>query len=138
MDDTGSMGRPGKAVLVFDGECAFCAKVLEWIRARMDAGAFDFIPCQSDELINRFPGIEREACLQAMHLVLPDGSVRIGERAIPHILRRLPRYRWCASFFDLPGADLLSRAVYRRIAKYRHRAAGNFSPVGMERGRKNH
>ena len=116
-------------VLIYDGECVVCRKTVEWIRARMAPDAFEFLSCHADELAQRFPSIEKSACLQAMHLVLPDGRVSIGERAVPDILRRLPRYRWCAPLFALPGAGLLSRIVYRRIAKHRHRAAGFFSPT---------
>jgi predicted DCC family thiol-disulfide oxidoreductase YuxK len=55
-----------------------------------------------------------------MHLVLPDGAVRIGEEALPEILKRLPRYRRAAVLFRLPGARFLSRALYRRFAAHRY------------------
>jgi predicted DCC family thiol-disulfide oxidoreductase YuxK len=114
------MERPLKAVLVYDGECAFCRNSIDWIRARMDRDAFEFLSCHSDDLAKRFPSIGKEACLQAMHLVLPDGSVLIGERAIPEILRHLRGYRWTAAIFRLPGAGFLSRVFYRWFAKNRH------------------
>jgi len=82
----------------------------------------EFLSCHSGELSKRFPSIEKTACLQAMHLVLPDGAVLVGERAAPEILRRLRRYRWCASLFGLPGAAALSRVLYRWFARHRHRA----------------
>ncbi len=129
---------PAIPVLVYDGECAFCRKSIEWIRARMDPDAFEFLSCHSADLARRFPTIEKDACLQAMHLVLPDGMALIGERAIPEILRRLRRYRRCAALFGLPGAGFLSHAVYRRFAKNRHRASGFFSPARKRRGRKTH
>jgi predicted DCC family thiol-disulfide oxidoreductase YuxK len=104
----------------------------------MDPDAFEFLSCHSGDLAGRFPAIEKEACLRAMHLVLPDGTVLVGERAFPEILRRLRRYRWCASLFRLPGAVLLSGAFYRRFAKRRHRAAGVFFPAGKGRDREIH
>lgn len=117
-----------KPVLIYDGECPVCIRAVDWIRARSDPGAFEFLSCHADELAKRFPRIEKSACLRAMHLVLPDGSVLIGERAVPEILRRLRRYRRCASLFRLPGAELLSRAFYRWIANKRHRIAKTISP----------
>jgi predicted DCC family thiol-disulfide oxidoreductase YuxK len=112
-----------KAVLIFDGECPVCVKAVEWIRARSFPDAFEFLSCHSDTLASRFPSIDKTACLQAMHLVLPDGTVRAGERAAPEILRRLRNYRWCASLFGLPGIGLLSGAFYRWFAKRRHLAS---------------
>jgi predicted DCC family thiol-disulfide oxidoreductase YuxK len=112
-----------KAVLIYDGECPVCVKAVEWIRARSFPEAFEFLSCHSDTLANRFPSIDKAACLQAMHLVLPDGTVRAGERAAPEILRRLRNYRWCASFFGLPGVGVLSGVFYRWFAKRRHLAS---------------
>ncbi|MBI5576823.1 MAG: DUF393 domain-containing protein [Deltaproteobacteria bacterium] len=113
------MERPGKAVLIYDGDCAFCRKTAEWIASRSDPDAFEFLSCHSDDLAKRFPQIERLACLQAMHLVLPGGNILVGERAIPEILRRIRRYRLVAALFRLPGAGLLSSAFYRWFAKNR-------------------
>lgn len=109
-----------KAVLIYDGECSVCLKAVEWVRDRSLPGAFEFLSCHSEELSKQFPSIEKAACLQAMHLVLPDGTVLVGERAMPEIFRRLPRYRWCASLFRFPGAAFLSRLFYRLFAKNRH------------------
>jgi len=115
-------GHAQSAVLIYDGECSLCRNAVEWIRSRERPEAFEFLSCHSGELSKRFPSIEKTACLQAMHLVLPDGAVLVGERAAPEILRRLRRYRWCASLFGLPGAAALSRVLYRWFARHRHRA----------------
>jgi predicted DCC family thiol-disulfide oxidoreductase YuxK len=82
--------------------------------------------------------IEKADCLQAMHLVLPDGTVFVGEQAAPEIFRRLRRYRWAAVLFDLPGAGILSRLFYRWFARHRHRAAGFFFPAPKDRNRETH
>jgi predicted DCC family thiol-disulfide oxidoreductase YuxK len=112
-----------KAVLIYDGECPVCAKAVEWVRARSLPEAFELLSCHSEELARRFPSIGKTACLQAMHLVLPDGTVHAGEGAVPEILRllRLRRYRWCASWFSLPGGGTIARVFYRWFAIHRHR-----------------
>jgi predicted DCC family thiol-disulfide oxidoreductase YuxK len=112
-----------KPVLIYDGECPACIRAVDWIRARSDPDAFEFLSCHADELAKRFPRIEKSACLQAMHLVLPDSTVFIGELAVPEILRRLPRYRRFVSLFRFPGTGILSRVFYRWFANRRHRIA---------------
>jgi len=109
------------AVLIYDGECPVCVKAIDWIRDRSLPEAFRFLSCHSEERAKQFPLIEKEACLQAMHLVLPGGTVLAGSQALPEIFRRLRRYRWCAAPFDLPGAGIFSRTFYRWFAKTRHR-----------------
>ncbi len=120
---TGSAARP--AVLIYDGECAICRGAAEWVRRKAMPGAFEFFSCHSEELSRRFPAVAREACLRAMHLVLPDGTIRVGERAVPEILSRLRgrRHRWAAALFRLPGAGLLARAFYRWFAGNRYHFA---------------
>ena len=118
----------GPAVLIYDGECPVCQGAVEWVRRNAAADAFEFFSCHSEDLPRRFPAIERAACLEAMHLVLPDGSILIGEKAAPEILSRLQarRHRWTAALFRLPGAGVLSRAFYRWFAGRRHRIARLF------------
>ena len=107
------------AILIYDGECPVCVKTVDWIRARALPEAFGFLSCHSEELANRFPFIDKDACLQAMHLVLPNGTVLAGERAVPEILLRLRGYRWTAALFRLPGAGIFSHVFYRWFAKNR-------------------
>ena len=119
-----------KATLIFDGECAICRGAADWVRRNAMPDAFEYLSCHSEELTRRFPAVAREACLQAMHLVLPDGTVLVGEKAAPEILSRLKarRHRWAAALFRLPGAEILSRAFYRWFAGRRHRIARLLGP----------
>lgn len=65
--------------------------------------------------------------MKAMHLVLPDGKVLVGEQALPEIVTRLRRYRFAAVVFKLPGAATLSRIAYRWFADRRYRIAAILS-----------
>lgn len=119
-----------KSVLIYDGDCPVCANAAAWIRRNAAPDAFEFLSCHSDELPRRFPAIARTACLAAMHLVLPDGTILIGEKAVPAILSRLRgrRYGLAAALFRLPGAEMLSGAFYRWFAARRHRVAPLIGP----------
>jgi len=117
------------AVLVFDADCPVCRAAADWVRRNAVApDAFEFLPCRSAETRSRFPAIAEAACLQAMHLVLPDGTILAGERALPEILRRTRRYRLAADLFRLPGAGILSRLLYRAFARRRHRISQLLPP----------
>jgi predicted DCC family thiol-disulfide oxidoreductase YuxK len=115
----GEGNTPEKPVLIYDGECPVCRGAVEWIRRRSGPEAFEYLSCHAEELPRLFPSIEKGACLEAMHLVLPDGRVLAGGQAVPEILMRLPRWRWTAALFRLPGAEVLSRGFYRWFAKKR-------------------
>lgn len=118
----------GPAVLVYDGECSVCRKTVEWIRARAPEGTFEFLSLHSEELTRRFPSLDRAACKRAAHLVLPDGSLLVGEQAAPEVFERIPGCRWAARCLRLPGARGLSRVAYRFFARRRHAIAWLFEP----------
>jgi predicted DCC family thiol-disulfide oxidoreductase YuxK len=110
-----------EAVLIYDAECPVCRGAVDWVRtnaARPDA--FEYLPCRTAETRRRFPSIAEAACLEAVHLVLPDGTVLAGEKALPEILRRTRRFRRAAALFSLPGAGILSRILYRSFARHRY------------------
>lgn len=117
-------------VLVYDADCPVCRAAADWVRRNEGIpGTFEYLPCRSAEARSRFPAIAEAACLQAMHLVLPDGTILAGENALPEILRRTRRYRWAAVLFRLPGAGILARFLYRAFARRRHRISRLF-PTG--------
>jgi predicted DCC family thiol-disulfide oxidoreductase YuxK len=99
---------------------------VKWIEKKEEEDSFEMVPCRSETLDARFPSVDRAACMQAMHLVLPDGTVLRGEKALPEIFKRLKRYRPLAALFRLPGAELLSRVFYRWFAVRRYKIAGLF------------
>jgi hypothetical protein len=82
------------------------------IRENMRKDAFEMVPCQSEEVRKRFPFVEQAVCMQAMQLILPDGEVFSGEKAMPEVLKRLKRYSPAASLFDIPGSEVLARSFY--------------------------
>ena len=119
---------PPPAVLIYDADCPVCRSAADWVRRNAAVrDAFEYLPCRSEETRTRFPGIAEAACLQAMHLVLPDGTILAGERALPEILLRTRRYRSAALLFRLPGAGTLSRLLYRAFARRRHRISRRFT-----------
>ncbi len=120
--------RQKKAVLIYDGNCPVCGKTVAWIKDNAKRGAFEMLPCQSGSMQQRFPSIKRAVCMQAMQLVLPDGAVLSGEKALPEILKRLRRYSSAAALFKLPGSEILSRAFYRWFADRRYHIARLFFP----------
>lgn len=99
------------------------ASALWLMRRAMAGGELEILPCRSLPRRARFPQMSDEACMQAMQLVLPDGRVLAGADAVPELLRRIPRWRWVAAAFDVPGARPVARRLYGWLARNRMRVA---------------
>ena len=112
---------PGQATLIYDGECGFCRRCVEWILRRDSGGHFAFLPLQDPQVAARWPEIEPARLSEAMHLILPGGRVLAGADAVQEILRRLPRWRRWAWIFSLPGGRGISARLYALVARNRHR-----------------
>jgi predicted DCC family thiol-disulfide oxidoreductase YuxK len=114
----------GKAALIFDKNCPICSSTVKWIGENEAPDSFEMIACQSESMPPLYPEIKQAECMNAMHLVLPDGTVLVGDKALPEIVVRLRRYHFTAILFKLPGASALTRIVYRWFADRRYRIAG--------------
>jgi predicted DCC family thiol-disulfide oxidoreductase YuxK len=117
-----------RAVLVYDGNCPVCKKTIAWIKENQRKDSFEMFPCQSNEVHERFPFIEKAVCMKAMQLVLPDGTLLSGEKALPEVLKRLKRFSPAADLFKLPGSEILSRSFYRWFADNRYHIADVIFP----------
>lgn len=107
-------------MLIYDGSCPVCQRARNWLAARVSPYALDFVPCQSSEVARRAPSVSPAACMEALHLVMPDGSVYAGVEALPRVLRFTQRWRWLAGFLDAPVVRHLSPFFYRWFARHRY------------------
>ncbi len=77
-------------VLIYDLNCSLCCGCMNWIKLHaMNTDTFEFIACQSEERKSRFPNIREETCLEALHLVTPDGRILTNDKTLPEILCNL-------------------------------------------------
>ena len=112
-----------RPVVVFDGECPFCRKQVERIRAWSKDGSFEYVPRQTPDLAQRFPVLARQDFNTGMRLMLPEGGVAVGADAMYEIARRMPGWRWVAWLYRIPGVNRIARAAYDWIARNRYRLA---------------
>ena len=115
-----------RAALIYDGTCPICSSAVAWIEENEKEDSLEMVPCQAEGLDIRFPDVQRDKCMKAMHIVLPDGTILGGEQALPEIFKRLRRHRHLAVLFKLPGSKTLSRILYRWFAERRYRIAHFF------------
>jgi predicted DCC family thiol-disulfide oxidoreductase YuxK len=115
---------PGKYVVLYDGHCRFCSSQVQNLVALARSGVLEAVSFQDPGVLDRFPGLTHEACMQAMHLVEPDGRVYRGfEAAVRAVLTR-PILGLFAYLYYVPGLRQILDGLYRFIAARRYRIMG--------------
>jgi predicted DCC family thiol-disulfide oxidoreductase YuxK len=110
---------PAKPLMVFDGECSFCAFwILRWQRTIGEG--VEFAPFQHPRVAAQFPELSRERFERSVQLISPEGVVYCGAEAVFRSLAINPRHRlWFRLYQKLPGFAALAEAAYHFVARHR-------------------
>lgn len=121
-----------RPVLLIDGDCAFCAAAVDWLRRHGLLGV-PAVPWQAADLAAL--GVDPARLADEAVLVLPDGSTRGGARALAYAARRGPsRLAPAAALVDAAPVRPLARSVYRRVARNRSRLPGGTAACAVPGG----
>jgi predicted DCC family thiol-disulfide oxidoreductase YuxK len=116
-----TVSRRERPVLVYDGDCAFCAscvRVLE--RIGPDA---EIVAWQLTDLAEL--GMAEEQAADAVQWVQIDGTVRSGHEAIASVLITAGGiWKIIGRLLLLPGISWMAAKVYRLVADNRYRLPG--------------
>lgn len=94
-------------ILLFNDECAVCRLIARWVGKAAQRGvegpAVIVRPIGNDPRALRTlnPGLDIWAAYANIHLLMPDGSMKIDGEAVAETLLRLPGTRWFARSFHL-------------------------------------
>ncbi len=120
-------------VLLFDGDCAFCstsARALQrWVRPRCLV-----LPYQHVDL-ERWHTSRDEAAAEVLLLRRSgDTVVRLGGAAAIAAALRLGVAPWPVAgvLLELPGVRTGARALYRAVARHRHRMPGGTPACALD------
>ena len=115
---------PDGPIVLYDGDCGFCAKSVRWILAHERDPAIRFAPLQGTtaaRLRRSYPRIPEEI---ASVVYVADGRAHLRSKAMLHAARHLRApWRWGHALRWLPG--FVFDVGYRVIAAIRYRIWGH-------------
>lgn len=107
-------------VVIYDGECRFCGGFKAWVEGRVSSDRLRFVPCRSRERALEFPEVRESECLEAVVIVRPDKSIRVGADALAELASLLPGWGWFGSMMRVEIVRRFARNAYRWFAPRRH------------------
>ncbi|WP_433784756.1 thiol-disulfide oxidoreductase DCC family protein [Actinomycetospora sp. CA-101289] len=107
--------------LVFDGECGFCTRCVDWLRRLDPQGKIDVQPFQA-EGVPASIGATVEECQGAVQFLGPDGVRRSGADAVNAVLAVLTGTALPSTLYRASSG--LQERAYRWVADHRSRFPG--------------
>ncbi|MGF1509874.1 MAG: thiol-disulfide oxidoreductase DCC family protein [Myxococcota bacterium] len=104
-------------LILWDGECGFCRRSVEWLQRQDARGELEAVPFQMAPSPPMTPEL-RVACERAVHLVRPDGTILRGGRAVLAALE-IVGYRFWGRFLSWPPMIWIIEAGYWVVARNR-------------------
>ncbi len=111
----------GRPVILYDGNCPFCTRQAGRLAA-FARGKFALRSFHDAKVLDEFPGITFDACMQEMKIVEADGRIYGGVEAVVRAIDAgHPVVGKILYGYYVPGIRQLADAVYRWIAVNRYR-----------------
>jgi predicted DCC family thiol-disulfide oxidoreductase YuxK len=114
----------GKYVVLYDGHCKLCTRGARQLVGLARPGAVEALSFQEPGVLDRFPGLAHEACMQAMYLVTPEGRLFRGFEAAVRAVATRPILGLLANAYYVPGIRQLCDWLYAWVAANRYRLSG--------------
>jgi predicted DCC family thiol-disulfide oxidoreductase YuxK len=119
-----------KPILLFDGQCGVCRRIARWVHAsaQLPSGetSIDERPIGDDpeELRALNPNLDIWDAYATIHVLMPDGSMKLGGEAVAEVFRHLRGTKWLAqscafSLFGFRPFQLILNAAYIVLADVR-------------------
>src|SRR5262249_7147410 len=125
---------PGRYVMLYDGHCRFCTEGSQRLEDWMKRGSVERADFQQPGILDRFPGLSSEMCMERLHLVAPDGRVFAGVEAIVRAVMTRRVLGTIALLYYVPGLRQLLDGLYRIVAANRYRIMGKAVAAGQCEG----
>jgi len=94
-----------KPILLFNDECTVCRRIGHWVQESAQSGSGETriivrsIGDDPEALRLLHPDLDIWDAYETIHVLMPDGSMKLGGEAVAEVLRSLPKTKWFASSF---------------------------------------
>ncbi|MGA2653695.1 MAG: DCC1-like thiol-disulfide oxidoreductase family protein [Terracidiphilus sp.] len=119
-------------VLLFNDECGVCRGIARWVKKQVEVGSGHAsivvrpIGQDPEELRALNQDLNIWDAYATIHLLMPDGSMKLGGEAVAEVLRNLPSTRWLAWTF---GVNAFGVRPFQAILNLAYAILADVRPV---------
>jgi predicted DCC family thiol-disulfide oxidoreductase YuxK len=107
-----------KSKIFFDGNCIVCDTEVAHYK-RIAPNLFEMFDISSPSFDAKQFGLTVEAVNKNMHVLTPEGEIKIGVDAFAHIWSRIDKYKFASKLIQMPVVKSLAKVGYRVFAEIR-------------------
>lgn len=107
-------------VVVYDGNCKVCGRIVKRLRAWDKRGQLEIIPSQRPGVGERFPWLTARNFAESVQLIGPGGETWNGAAAVERVLDLLPKGWLVTWLFSIPFVRPIAERFYRWFARNRY------------------
>lgn len=107
-------------LLIFDGTCGICKRLVRWVQTRDAAGRIKALPNQTPGLIEQY-GLTRAQVDREVWVIDAEGRALGGAAAVNQVLEALGGgWAWLGRALRLPPLFWCETRLYRWVAGHRY------------------
>lgn len=104
-------------VILYDPECPLCLRFKQGL-SYLDKN-LTFISAREDEVYEKFPELDRQACLEKVHMVTVDRQVLAGPQVVDYLVQTLPGVSKLAWLLDNEQGKKVKDFFYQKVEELR-------------------
>ena len=104
-------------LILYDPECPLCLRFKQGLE-HLDK-SLNFISARDESVYQRFPELNRELCLEKVHLITEDMKIHSGPEVVDYLLGKLPGVSKLAWLLDNDQGRKVKEFFYQKVEELR-------------------
>ena len=108
-------------LILYDPECPLCLRFKQGLHY-LDK-SLTFVSAREDEIYQIYPELNRQACLEKVHMLLEDKSILSGPEVVDHLVKTLPGVSKFSWLLENEQGKKIKDFFYQKVEELRELSA---------------
>jgi predicted DCC family thiol-disulfide oxidoreductase YuxK len=104
-------------LVLYDPECPLCLRFKQGLE-HLDK-KLNFVSARDEAVYGEFPELNRQTCLEKVHLITPEREIKSGAEVVDYLLHTLPGVSKLAWLLDNDQGKKVKDFFYQKVEELR-------------------